>query len=136
MKSKDVAVMKMEHVALNVSEPVKMAHWYRDHMGLNIVKQSNEAPWMTFMADDSGQIMIEIYSNPSDQVPDYAAMDPLILHLAWISDDPDSDRTRLEKAGATTVSSDHLADGSHLVMMRDPWGVSLQLCKRATPMLR
>lgn len=128
--------MKMEHVALNVSEPVKMAHWYRDHMGLNIVKQSNQAPWMAFLADDSGQIMIEIYSNPVESVPDYASMDPLILHLAWVSEDPDQDRVRLEEAGATTVSSDHLPDGSHLVMMRDPWGVSLQLCKRATPMLR
>ncbi|MEX0593471.1 MAG: VOC family protein [Balneolaceae bacterium] len=128
--------MKMEHIALNVPDPVQMARWYCNHLGLNIVKKSEDAPWMTFLADDSGQIMIEIYCNPSDQVPDYASMDPLVLHLAWISDHPDQDRSRLEKAGATTVSSEHLPDGSHLVMMRDPWGVALQLCKRATPMLR
>lgn len=128
--------MKLEHVALNVSEPVQMARWYQDHLGLSVIKQSNEAPWMTFLADDSGQVMLEIYCNPADQVPDYTSMDPLVLHLAWVSTDPDQDRSRLEEAGATTVSNDHLADGSQLVMMRDPWGVALQLCKRAAPMLR
>ncbi len=90
---------------------------------------------MTFMADDSGRVMLEIYKNPADQVPDYKNMDPLIVHIAYVSEDPTKDRERLEEAGATVVSDEHLEDGSHLVMMRDPWGVCIQLCKRGTPML-
>lgn len=127
--------MKIEHFAINVEEPLDMAEWYKKHLRLNIVKQSKEAPFMTFMADDSGRVMIEIYKNPADQVPDYKNMDPLIVHIAYVSKDPAEDKERLVKAGATLVSEDHLDDGSHLVMLRDPWGVCIQLCKRGTPML-
>jgi len=38
-------------------------------------------------------------------------------------------------AGATLVKEEDLADGSYLVMMRDPWGLAIQLCRRGTPML-
>lgn len=128
--------MKLEHFAVNVEDPTGMADWYVENMGMVIVRQQKHPPFMTFLADDSGQIMIEIYTNPIDQVPNYRDMNPLIVHLAFVSDAPDKDKTRLERAGATTVSDDILEDGSHLVMMRDPWGLAIQLCKRAIPMLR
>ncbi|SDL97704.1 Glyoxalase/Bleomycin resistance protein/Dioxygenase superfamily protein [Catalinimonas alkaloidigena] len=127
--------MKLEHFALNVQHPQHMADWYVTHLGLTIVKQSPEAPFMTFLADDSGRIMIEIYTNPADEVPDYAHMNPLLVHLAFVSADPDVDKNRLIEAGATLVSDQTYPDGSHLVMLRDPWGLALQLCKRGTPML-
>lgn len=128
--------MKLEHFAVNVEDPKGMADWYVKNMGMLIVKRQEQAPFMTFLADDSGQVMIEIYRNPIDQVPAYREMHPLIVHLAFVSEAPELDRVRLEQAGATTVSNDILDDGSHLVMMRDPWGLAIQLCKRATPMLR
>jgi len=128
--------MKLEHFAVNVQEPKAMADWYVENMGMVIVKQQDQLPFMTFLADDSGQVMIEIYSNPIDQVPNYREMNPLIVHLAFVSDAPDRDKARLEKAGAITLSDDILEDGSHLVMMRDPWGLAIQLCKRAIPMLK
>ena len=81
-------------------------------------------------------MMIEVYLNPADQVPSYGKMNPLLLHLAFVSNDPDGDRSRLLAAGATLFKDEHLPDGTHLVMMRDPWGLAIQLCKRATPMLR
>jgi hypothetical protein len=28
-----------------------------------------------------------------------------------------------------------LPDGSHLKMLKDPWGLSIQLCKRGQPMV-
>jgi len=52
-----------------------------------------------------------------------------------VSADPDADTKTLVSAGATLVQDLHLDDGSHLVMLRDPWGLALQLCKRAVPML-
>jgi hypothetical protein len=39
----------------------------------------------------------------------------------------------LEKAGARLFLEEPLPDGSRLIMMRDPWGVPLQLCQRAKP---
>ncbi|MCC9168210.1 VOC family protein [Pontibacter harenae] len=127
--------MKLEHFALNVEDPLTMAKWYVEHLGLTVVKQQEEPPHMTFLADDSGRIMIEIYCNPADEVPPYREMNPLLVHLAFVSEDPAQDKERLEKAGASVVSDQQLEDGSHLVMLRDPWGLALQLCKRGTPML-
>ncbi len=127
--------MKLEHFALNVENPPAMAEWYVEHLGLKIVKQVEKAPFMTFLADDSGRIMIEIYNNPAGEVPPYREMNPLLVHLAFVSENPAKDKDRLQKAGASVVSNDKLEDGTHLVMMRDPWGLAVQLCKRGTPML-
>jgi len=127
--------MKLEHFALNVANPPAMAEWYVAHLGLRVVKQQAVPPYMTFLADDSGRIMVEIYCNPADEVPPYREMNPLLVHLAFVSEDPGHDKERLEKAGASVVSDQQLEDGSHLVMLRDPWGLALQLCKRGTPML-
>lgn len=127
--------MKIEHFAINVEDPVAMSDWYEENMGLEVVKKAITPPYMTFLADDSGRVMIEIYKNPVDEVPEYRNMNPLIVHIAYVSKDPTKDKERLLKAGAQAVSDDHLDDGSHLVMLRDPWGVCIQLCKRGTPML-
>jgi predicted enzyme related to lactoylglutathione lyase len=127
--------MKIEHFAINVEDPVAMSDWYEENMGLEVVKKSDEQPYMTFLADDSGRVMIEIYKNPVDEVPEYKKMNPLIVHIAYVSEDPAKDKDRLVKAGAKVESDEHLDDGSHLVMLRDPWGVCIQLCKRGTPML-
>ncbi len=128
--------MKIEHFAYNVEDPVKMAQWYVDNLGMKIVKQVKEAPYMTFLSDDSDQVMIEIYHNPVDEVPDYRNMNPLIAHLAFVSENPSEDKEWLLKSGASLVSDDHLDDGTQLVMLRDPWGFPLQLCKRGVPMLK
>lgn len=127
--------MKIEHFAINVSNPVEMTAWYVEHVGLKIIKQEEEAPHTAFLADDGGRVMLEIYNNPPDDVPDYETMDPLIVHLALVSENPTKDKKRLIEAGASLISDDKLEDGSHLVMLRDPWGLPLQLCKRAVSML-
>jgi glyoxylase I family protein len=126
--------MKLEHFALNVIDPVAMALWYVEHLGLTIVRQLEDAPYTHFLADSSGMILLEIYKNPPDQVPLYAKMDPLLLHVAFVSEDPESDKVALLSAGATFVEELHFEDSSHLVMLRDPWGLAIQLCKRGVPM--
>ena len=128
--------MKIEHFAINVENPVKMREWYVKHLGMTIVRKQDHPPYMTFLADNSGDVMLEIYLNPSDQVPDYRKMNPLLVHLAFVSRDPKLDKERLVKAGAEDISDVHLEDGSHLVMLRDPWGFAIQSCKRGKPMLK
>lgn len=127
--------MKIEHFAFNTKEPLKMADWYVENLNMNIERQQKESPYTTFLSDESRSVMIEIYRNPPEEVPDYEAMNPLIVHLAFVSENPDADRRRLENKGASTISDDRLEDGSHLVMLRDPWGFCIQLCKRGTPMI-
>ena len=128
--------MKIEHFAFNVADPIAVAEWYVTHMGMTIARKMEGGPNTHFLADDSGQVMIEIYNNPPDQVPDYTNMNPLILHLAFVCENPEEKRAELEKVGATFAEEVRIKDGSHLVMMRDPWGLAIQLCKRGTPMLK
>jgi glyoxylase I family protein len=127
--------MKIEHIAFNVADPVAVAGWYVAHLGLRVVRHVEGPAQTHFLADDAGESVIEIYNNPPDQVPDYAAMNPLLFHLAFVSESPADDSARLIAAGATLVDELKLPDGSHLMMLRDPWGVALQLCKRATPLV-
>ncbi len=127
--------MKFEHFALNVPDAPTTSLWYEMHLGLQVKKKMTESPFMTFLADDSGTVMLEIYSNPKGETLDFRTLHPLAVHLALVSEEPDADKARLIAAGATEVSDDILPDGSHLVMLRDPWGICLQLCKRASPMI-
>jgi catechol 2,3-dioxygenase-like lactoylglutathione lyase family enzyme len=125
--------MKLEHVAFNVADPVAVAKWYCTHCGFRVVYQAPGRAQTHFLAD-SGCSVIEIYCNPPEGVPDYRSMDPLIFHLALVSDNPAADAQRLSAAGAELVEDLCLDNGSHLIMMRDPWGLALQLCKRPSPL--
>ena len=127
--------LNVEHIAWNVSEPAAMAAWYVEHLGMRVVRRLDTPPYIHFLADANGRVVIEIYSNPVDPVPDYASMHPLRFHLAFAATEPDAARAALVAAGATFVDEQSLADGSRLLMLRDPWGLALQLCKRATPLL-
>lgn len=129
-------VLNVEHVACNVTDPVAMAAWYVEHLGMRVVRRIQTPPYIHFLADANGRAVIEIYSNPTaDPVPDYAGMHPMRFHLAFAAPDPDAARAALVAAGATFVDEQALADGSRLLMLRDPWGLPLQLCKRTTPLV-
>jgi len=125
--------VKIEHLAFNVAEPQALAAWYGKHFGLQIVRHIPLPTQTHFLSDGAGTI-IEIYCNPPDKVPHYREMDPLQFHLAFISADPDQQAQMLCRDGATLVSADTTKDGSRLLMLRDPWGVAVQLCRRATPL--
>jgi catechol 2,3-dioxygenase-like lactoylglutathione lyase family enzyme len=126
--------MKIEHVAIDVADPVAVASWYCKHLGLRVVRHVPQPAQTHFLADSETTIL-EIYCNPPDEIPDYGSMNPLLLHLAFTSADPAADSRRLIAAGAVVVEEARLADGSHLIMLRDPWGLALQLCRRARPLL-
>ncbi|MGH7997230.1 MAG: VOC family protein [Opitutaceae bacterium] len=125
--------MKFEHFALNVPDARACAGWYVEHMGMSIVRSVDQEPYTRFLADTSGRVMVEFYTNPAAPVPDYRTVHPLSFHTAFQTEDARPARTRLELAGASFFKEETLPDGSLLVMMRDPWGVPLQLCQRTRP---
>lgn len=126
--------MEIEHIAFNVADPVALADWYVRHLGLRVARHIPEPNQTHFLADSSSTVL-EIYHNPPDQVPDYAAMDPLLFHLAFKSDEPETDARRLIQAGATRVGEVRPDATSLILMLRDPWGIAFQLCKRSQPLL-
>jgi len=78
-------------------------------------------------------VIFEVYSNTAAAYPNHKGAHPLSFHVAFVCDDPAALRTKLVAAGATPAYEETLPDGSFLVMVRDPWGVPLQLVKRVTP---
>lgn len=125
--------MIFEHFALNVNKPVEMADWYVNNCEMKIVKSLTESPFTHFLADKSGRVVLEIYQNNSAEIPDYSKRHPLIFHFALAVDDVNKVKDKLLQAGASFFEEVNLNDGSHLIMLRDPFGIPLQLCKRANP---
>lgn len=127
--------LAFEHLALNVSDPVAVAAWYVEHLGMTVVRQGPAPVHMHFLADASRRAMIELYANDAAPRDGYRDLHPAQLHLAFTSADPTADTARLVAAGATLLDDQVAPDGSHLVMLRDPWGLPIQLARRAVPML-
>ena len=124
--------MVFEHFALNVPDARAVAAWYVAHLGFTVARRREDAPYTHFLADSRGRIVVELYSNPAAVYPDYAAQHPLVFHFALAVSDARAERARLVAAGATPVVEE-TPDGSVLIMLRDPWGIPVQLCQRAQP---
>lgn len=128
--------MKIEHTAYQVHDPVAVASWYVQHLGLTVKRAQNERPFGQFLADDGDTVMLEFYNNPKVAVPNYRAIDPLILHIAFWTDDVEATRARLLTAGATAEGEAlRTPAGDHVAMLRDPWGLAIQFVHRAQPMI-
>ena len=137
--SQEKPSMKLEHVAFMMQDPPAAAKWYVEHLGMRIVRSLDQPPFTHFLADSSGDVLFETYNNPKARVPDYANQDILVFHLAFVSDDVRRDRDRLVRAGATVaadVPEVPVPGEDEVVTLRDPWGVPIQMARRARPMLR
>lgn len=125
--------MKIEHFAFQSSDPVAMAAWYVQHLGMRVVKAIGAPTHTHFLEAEDGAVQIEFYRNETAPIPDYPNQDPLLIHLAFVSADPVADAERLKAAGATHQSGPTVtAAGDELIMLRDPWGFPIQLCKRSS----
>jgi catechol 2,3-dioxygenase-like lactoylglutathione lyase family enzyme len=127
--------MKLEHVALLVADPVSMASWYEQHLGMRVVRTGEAPGHARFLADDAGASVLEVYAG-TPPVPDYGAMDPALLHVAFAVEDVVGTRARLLAAGATPVGDVVVTPaGDRFAMLRDPWGLALQLARRGQPLV-
>lgn len=128
--------VKLEHVAFNVSDPAAMADWYCANLGMKIVRQGPPPANMRFISDAAGRRLLELYCNPPEEVPDYGAMTPLQMHIAFSVPDVAAMRQKLLDAGGRPEGEVQTnPDGDTLAFVRDPWNVVIQILKRAQPML-
>lgn len=127
--------MELEHVALNVADPHSMAQWYAEHLDMRIVRADDEPPHIHFLADSAGRSMIELYHQTAAEVPDYTAIDPFTLHLAFSVPDIEGVRGKLIAAGATAAGEIFTIGNAQLAFLRDPWGVPIQLVQRPQPLI-
>jgi|SRR5581483_1576128 len=128
--------MDIEHVALNVPDPVGMAEWYGKHLGLRVLRKLDAAPFTHFLGDTSGRTVLELYHHTKATIPDYKSFDPLVVHVAYKVADVAAERARLLAAGATAAGEIVTTDnGDVMTFLRDPWGLTVQLVKRLKALL-
>lgn len=123
--------MIFEHFAVNVTDVSKTVQWYTKNLGLIVVSEQKEAPFMNFLADTTGRVVIEFYHRPDALITDFNNAHPLTFHVAFVSENAQADRERLVQQGAVYVEEVKKQDGTHIIMLRDPFGMPLQLCQRA-----
>lgn len=128
--------MVFEHFALNVEDPIAISKWYVENCEMKLVRSMDDEPYTRFLADKTGRVVMEIYSNRTQAIPDYKNQHPLLFHFAFMVDDSVAVKDKLIKAGAEKVEDINLPDGSILFMLRDPFGIPLQICQRAVPMMK
>lgn len=93
--------MVFEHFAINVKEIAQVVSWYCQNLNLTIVSEQKEPPYMTFLADSTGRVVLELYSREDAKMRNYETEHPLTFHVAFVSGDANKDRERLVEQGAT-----------------------------------
>jgi glyoxylase I family protein len=127
--------VKLEHVAINVPDAQALVKFFVDNLGMRVVLSNNTSPFMHFIADEAGS-MVEIYSNPAVTIPDYTAIHPTNLHLAFSSSNIEADTARLIAAGAEIVGEITTTPaGDKLAFFRGPDAVPFQLVQRQKPLI-
>lgn len=121
----------VEHIGISVESPGEMAGWYRDALGFDIMLSAgDEENEVAFIGD--GGVMLEL--GRLRDIPSLSSRinHPLQFHIALRSDDPHRDARYLESKGATFIEEcDIRLPGDLLVILKDPWGNTIQLSKRS-----
>jgi glyoxylase I family protein len=123
-----------EHLALNVPNMETMADWYCEHMGMTRVRHDPNKK--VFLADRNGIVVLELYSNTAKPMIPLSERTSAEIHLAFVVDDIDASIAEATAAGAVLESkSEPDYAGDVLSMLRDPFGLPLQLLTRSKPLL-
>lgn len=124
--------MVFEHFALNVTSKSAAEAWYTKHLGLSIVR---EIPGeMSFLADSTGRVIVELYDKGAVQALPLEEIHPLTFHVAFAVEDVPAEVARLQAAGATLFEGLEEVRGDRLAMLKDPFGMAIQLVHRKEPM--
>jgi glyoxylase I family protein len=130
-------IERPEHIALNVADPVSISKWYVENLGMQIIKQGDAPNFTTFIADSGKHIMFELYHNANYPLLDAANINYLSLHFAFMVSDIGKTKEKLLKAGARIAEDITKSPaGDQLLMLHDPWGLSIQFIHRSQPMLK
>jgi catechol 2,3-dioxygenase-like lactoylglutathione lyase family enzyme len=126
-----------EHFAINVADARAKAQWYKDHLGMVIIRQGGAPTFGTFIADSGKNMMYELYQNSDYSVVDFAALSHMSLHVAFMVEDVQATKELLMAAGAKVVEDiTKTPSGDSILMLRDPWNLPIQFVKRTKPMLK
>jgi catechol-2,3-dioxygenase len=124
---------EIEHIGISVEKPIEMANWYQETLGFNIkFSAEDEEKGVAFLTDCTDKVMLELGKIPN-VLPLANRLDHhLQLHIALRSEDPDKDAEYLVSKGAAFIEKCPIRrPGENLIILRDPWGNTIQLVKRS-----
>ena len=123
--------MHLEHIGLAMTDPPAAAAWYEAHVGCQTVRSSAHPPQAHFLRPPGGGALIEFFNDPAVADVDYWTIHPMQGHLAFAVEDLEAQSERLVQGGATLDGPSRATPaGDRYQMLRDPWGVPLQLIVR------
>ncbi len=122
-----------EHLALNVRDQKAVEEWYTANLGFTVLRRYPAGA--SFLADSTGRMVFELFSRDDAPYFDGVGTHPLTLHIAYECDDVEATAKALLSAGATEdIPMATSPDGDVLIMLRDPFGITIQLIDRANPL--
>lgn len=124
--------MKIEHIGFIVPEPVSMGEWYSENFSLGVLRKlGNDEQGVVFLKDpESGTVLEFAKLKEIDPLP-FRSLPDLQVHLAFESDNPLKTSGQLEKAGAEFIGESPKAEAENeRFLLKDPWGMTIQIIKR------
>jgi lactoylglutathione lyase len=123
-----MAVKKLEHVGVMVSDLEVSIGFYQDVLGLDLLDRfdANESTGLAFLGDGgSGQVIIELICGKDNTFPDEGK----VHHIAFTVDDIEGEIERLRslKVHFTNDEISTLANGSKYIFFKGPDGETLEL---------
>jgi catechol 2,3-dioxygenase-like lactoylglutathione lyase family enzyme len=117
-------LQRLDHVSINVTDRGRAVAWYREVLGLEQKGEPKQHDWPVFMGDFGSCIALFQAQVVS---PERAAESSGLRHVAFLVDDVEAWRTRLEEHGADFRFEDH--GNAHSLYVRDPDGNVVELTK-------
>ena len=134
---KEIQLPYIQHIGLNVNNPVEVANWYIQNLGMKLIRQGNAPQFVTFIAGAGGNMEMEFYNKEKFKKIDFQKIDVMSFHFAFLTDSIGIIKKKLIDAGAKLVDKiTETPTGDKVAMLRDPWGMPLQLVERSIPMIK
>ena len=124
--------MRIEHLGISISAPIDMGNWYSRHLGFEVIRRGgNNQDGVSFIVDESGKTILELFKLPDVPALDVKNFNPIQLHIAIDCENPYELAMKLVQAGASFVGEAPRNEyEGEKYLVRDPWGIVLQLVNR------
>ena len=125
-------VTGIEHTAIASPDPLKLAHWYVDHLNFAINYQPPNTSTVFIRAPDGSMLELIESAAPLPGTP--GMREPGLRHLAIAVSDFDAVYSRLQAAGVSFITARETVGGNTLAFFSDCDGNILHLLHRQTPL--
>lgn len=134
---KEIQLPYIQHIGFNVNNPIEITNWYIQNLDMKLIRTGKAPQYVTFIADSGSNMEIEFYNKEKVDKIDFQKIDVMSFHFAFLTDSINLIESKLIAAGAKLIDkTTETPAGDKVAMLRDPWGMPLQLVQRSIPMIK